>query len=199
LLTHYEVYHDRPSRAAAKAANGYPPLWHGVRAEPLLSQHDGRGNASITDQVVRLYSSTGNRSFLEFASSIVTHFPPIARMRNTRQAPPWHAYNLEGYLGGVVSLAAVDHRDAELQWVEKVWEDLVDHHLYPTGSLGYNELLQASAPNDTPVDGGQPARHHQETCATVEWLLFNASLYQATGNAPFKLSNDLQCFLFAQL
>jgi DUF1680 family protein len=106
-------------------------------------------------------------------------------MRESHQAPAWHAYNLAGYLGGVVSLAALDHREDELQWVEKVWEDLVDHHLYPTGSIGYNELLQASAPNDTPVDAGLPERHHQETCATVEWLLLNAGLYQATGRVRY--------------
>jgi hypothetical protein len=106
-------------------------------------------------------------------------------MRKTQRAPLWHAYNLAGYLGGIVSLAAIDSRHDELQWVEKVWEDITGQHLYPTGSLGYNELLQASGPNDTPVDAGQPTRHHQETCATVEWLMLNANLYQATGRVRY--------------
>ena len=76
-----------------------------------------------------------------------------------------------------------------------MWEDFVAEHLYPTGSLGYNELLRTSAPNDTPVENGQPERHHQETCATVEWLLFNARLYQATGRVRLYGENgayDLQ-------
>src|SRR5439155_25105219 len=38
---------------------------------------------------------------------------------------------------------------------------------------------------DTPVDHGQPDRHHKETCAPVEWLLFNTRLYQATGKARY--------------
>ena len=96
-----------------------------------------------------------------------------------------HAYNMMGYLGGVVEFAAAEGRMEELQWVEKVWEDLASRHLYPTGSLGYNELLGESAPNDTPVENGQPGRHHQETCATVEWLFLNARLYRATGRVRY--------------
>ena len=189
LLTHYEVYHDKTSLDAAVKCGEWLLDRYGMvsgAGHPFFrSTMEGGVNASIVDQVVRLYANTGEQKFLDFASSIVTHFPPIAEMRSTHQAPLWHAYNLAGYLGGVVNLAAIDRRDDELQWVEKVWEDLTSKHLYPTGSLGYNELLQASGPNDTPVDGGQPERHHQETCATVEWLLLNASLYQATGNVRY--------------
>jgi hypothetical protein len=106
-------------------------------------------------------------------------------MRTIHQAPLWHAYNLVGYLNGVVELAIADNRKDDLFWVESVWEDLISRHVYPTGSLGFNELLAESAPNDTPVVDGQPGRHHQETCATVEWLLFNALLYQATGRVRY--------------
>ncbi len=189
LLTHYEVHHDRASLDAAVKCGEWLIHRYGMVTgadHPFFrSTMEGGVNASIIDQVVRLYSATGDRRFLEFAASVVEHFPPIVRMRNTHQAPEWHAYNLASILGGVVSLASVDHSDSELHWIEYVWEDIVNRHLYPTGSLGYNELLQASAPNDTPVDDGQPTRHHQETCATVEWLLLNASLYQATGSVRY--------------
>jgi DUF1680 family protein len=106
-------------------------------------------------------------------------------MRNTYQSPIWHAYNLACYLGGVVDLAIASHSRTELIWLEKVWEDITSQHLYPTGSIGFSEHLSETAPNDTPVENGEPARHHQETCATVEWLLFNALLYQATGRVRY--------------
>ena len=77
------------------------------------------------------------------------------------------------------------NRRTELSWVEKVWEDITIRHLYPTGSLSFSEHLSETAPNDTPVENGEPARHHQETCATVEWLLFNALLHQATGRVRY--------------
>jgi hypothetical protein len=189
LLTHYEVHHDKSSLDAAVKCGEWLIHQYGMVSGPdhpfYHSTMDGGVNVSIVDQVIRLYRCTGDRKFLEFALSIVSHFPPITRMRITHQAPLWHAYNLTSYLGGVVELAARDGRDDELEWVESVWEDLASQHVYPTGSIGYNELLQGSAPNDTPVDAGQPERHHQETCATVEWLLLNAGLYQATGRVRY--------------
>jgi DUF1680 family protein len=106
-------------------------------------------------------------------------------MRRTYRAPFWHAYNLASYLGGVVELAIASNCETELSWVEKVWEDMTSRHLYPTGSLSFSEHLSEAAPNDTPVEKGEPARHHQETCATVEWLLFNSLLYQATGRVRY--------------
>jgi len=189
LLTRYEVYCDKASLDAAirggewvikhygKVADENSPFFH--------SAEDGGVSVNIIDEFVRLYRFTGERRFLEFASSVVNHFPPVVRMQNTQQAPLAHAYNLLGYLGSVVELFAAENAAKELRWIEKVWEDLVAQHLYPTGSLGYNELLRKSAPNDTPVENGQPERHHQETCATVEWLLLNARLYLATGRVRY--------------
>ena len=189
LLTHYQVYHEKASLDAAIKCGEWLLNRYGMVSEAdhpfFRSTMEGGVNASIVDQLIRLYACTGDQKFLDFASSAVSHFPPITKMRSNHQAPLWHAYNLAGFLGGVVSLAAIDGREDELHWVEKVWDDLTSQHLYPTGSLGYNELLQATGINDTPVDGGQPTRHHQETCATVEWLLLNASLYQAAGSVRY--------------
>jgi hypothetical protein len=149
------------------------------------SAMEGTVNVNIVDQFARLYRFTGERRFIQFASSVLTNFPPFIRMRSTPKAPLWHAYNLLGYLCGVVELILADPGLEELAWVEQVWEDIVTQHLYPTGSISYNELLAESAPNDTPVEAGQPERNHQETCATVEWLLFSALLYQATGKRRY--------------
>jgi len=189
LLTHYESLHDEHSLKAAIQCGEWLIKEFGMVSSsdhPFFhSAIDGGVNVNSVDQFARLYQFTGNRKFLEFASSVVAYYPPIAQMRSTNQAPLWHAYNLMGILNGVVEFVISDNYVEELQWVEKVWEDLVGRHLYPTGSLGYNELLSESAPNDTPVEDGQPARHHQETCATVEWLFFNALLYQATGRVRY--------------
>jgi len=153
---------------------------------PFFRSPEGGGvSVSIIDQLVRLYELTRDQKLHEFVSRVARHFPLIARMRSTGQAPLMHPYIFMGYLGGIVDMAAVEDRQEDFQWVERVWEDLAGRHLYPTGSLGYNELLSESAPNDTPVENGQPARHHQETCATVEWLFLNARLHQATGGVRY--------------
>jgi DUF1680 family protein len=189
LLTFFETRQDEASLDAAVRCGEWLINQFGMVSaadHPFFSSTmEGGANVVILDQLARLYGFTGELKFLEFANAVVAHYPPLERMRSTCQAPLWHAYNLAGYLGGVVELAIVSNCKTELIWVEKVWEDITSRHLYPTGSLSFSEHLSETAPNDTPVENGEPARHHQETCATVEWLLFNALLYQATGRVRY--------------
>lgn len=189
LLTYYEACQDTAAlHAAARCGEWLINQFGMVSASdhPFFSgTMDGGANVNILDQFARLYRLAGERKFLEFASTVVAYYPPLERMRSTHQAPDWHAYNLAGYLGGVVEFALASNCADELIWVEQVWEDITSRHLYPTGSFSFSEHLSESAPNDIPVENGQPERHHQETCATVEWLLFNALLYQATGRVRY--------------
>lgn len=185
LLTHYDIQQEHASLRAAARCGEWLTAHFGMVSESNMSffseAHDPACNGPVVDQFVRLYRLTEDPKFLEFASSVAAHYPPLNETQNTHKAPLTHVYHLAGFLGGAVELARVNNNEAELQWVEIVWEDLNSRHLYPTGSLGYREHLRESAPNDTPVEDGQPDKHHQETCATVEWLLFNARLHQATG------------------
>ena len=189
LLTSFEISQDKPSLDAAVRCGEWLINQFGMVSSadhPFFSSTmEGGANVIVLDQLARLYRFTGEQKFLEFASAVVAHYPPIERMRTTFEAPLWHAYNLASYLGGVVELAIASNSKTELIWVEKVWKDITNRHLYPTGSLSFSEHLSETAPNDTPVENGEPSRHHQETCATVEWLLFNAVLYQATGRVRY--------------
>jgi DUF1680 family protein len=189
LLTSFETSHDKASLDSVVRCGEWLINQFGMVSaadHPFFSSTmEGGANVVVLDQLARLYHFTGERKFLEFANAVVSHYPPLETMRRTYQAPIWHAYNLAGYLGGVVELAIASNSKTELIWVEKVWDDITSRHLYPTGSLSFSEHLSETAPNDTPVENGEPGRHHQETCATVEWLLFNASLYQATGRVRY--------------
>ncbi len=188
LLTHYEVFQAEASLQAAARCGDWLLDQFGLVSGPdhpfFNSPEEGGVNVTAIDQLVRLSRFTGEPKYLEFASSVVASFPPVALMRSTHRAPLVHAYTLMGVLGGAVEVAAAK-QGQELDWIERVWEDIASRHLYPTGSVGYNELLSSTAPNDTPVENGQPGRHHQETCATVEWLFLNARLYQATGRVRY--------------
>ena len=189
LLTHYEVSQNKAFLDAAVRSGEWLINQYGMvtdASNPFFHSPEGGGvSANIVDELVRLYRFSSEQKFLEFALSVMAHFPPVLRMRETLKVPLVHAYTMLSYLGAIVELIAVENSAKKLGWVEKIWEDIVDHHLYPTGSLGYNELLQTTAPNDTPVENGLPGRHHQETCATVEWILFNSRLYQATGRMRY--------------
>ena len=136
-------------------------------------------NEMVLDQLVRLYRHTGDEQFLDFSGRIVAHAPRLEKMRRSGDPILMHAYVLSSYLGGVTEFANSTQDAGELAWVEKVWEKLVERHLYPTGSLGYGEDLKEDSPNDK-ANGVQ-----QETCATVEWMLLNNRLYQATGNVRY--------------
>jgi DUF1680 family protein len=188
LLTHYDVSHSESCLDAAVKCGQWLVEWYGLVTggdHPFFTgAHDNVVNAPVIDQLVRLYQLTHDRKLLDFAWSVVDHYPHIETLRNGK-APLIHVYHLAGFLGGVVELAAADDTRIELPWIEEVTADLAERHLYPTGSLGFREFLRDTAPNDIPVSGGQPDKHHQETCATVEWLLLTARLYRATGHVRY--------------
>jgi len=189
LVTHYEVYNDPISLAAAMNCSKWLIDQFGVISDSnnsfFSSAHDNVCNSPIIEEIVRLYKITHDQSLLNFATSVVDHYPYMDIIRNQGKAPLLHVYHLTEFLAGVVDLAITDNRPEELQWIESAWEDLVETHLYPTGSLGYRELLRETAPNDIPVENGEPDKHHQETCGTVGWLLLNSRLYQATGRVRY--------------
>ena len=189
LLTHYEIYKIEVSLEAAIKCGKWMIDRFGMISDSnnpfFRSAHDNVCNGPIIQEFVRLYRITQDRSFLDFASSVVDHYPHMDTVRNNGKAPLVHVYHLAEFLAGVVDLAVTDKRTEELHWVERAWQDLVERHLYPTGSLGFREQLRETSPNDIPVENGQPDKHHQETCATVGWLLLNSRLYQATGRVRY--------------
>ena len=200
LLTHYEVFTDPISLEASVNCSKWLIDQFGVISDSnnsfFSSAHDDVCNAPIIEAIVRLYKITHDQNLLNFASSVVDHYPYMDIIRNQGKAPLLHVYHLTEFLAGVVDLAVTDNRPEELQWIESAWEDMIETHLYPTGSLGYRELLREMAPNDIPVENGEPDKHHQETCGTVGWLLLNSRL--VSGNRQGSLysafgTDDIQC------
>jgi DUF1680 family protein len=189
LQTHYEVYGEESCLLAARKCGDWILNQFGMISNYdnafFSNAHDDVCNAPIIDQFVRLYGLTAEKKYLNFASSVIDHYPHMEQLCTNNLAPLIHVYHLFGFLGGLVELVILANREEELPWIERVWDDLVDQHLYPTGSLGYKEALRESVPNDTPVENGVPDKHHQETCSTVEWLFLNARLYQATGKMRY--------------
>lgn len=194
-LTHYELMQDEESlSAAAKVGEWIVETYGPVESKDawfFKGALDGGCNIDVIGQLVRLYEFTGSQGLLNFVGQAIEQYPAIQTMRETGKAvieiggghgetpDKMHAYVLSAYLGGVVEYALAAGQDHELDWIESVWDDLVDNHLYPTGSLGYKERLRLDAPNDS------PDMEHQETCATVEWMLLNRRLYGATGKVRY--------------
>lgn len=182
LLSHYEYQGDRASLETASRmgeyilANYSPP-------EPKISILEGCLNGACTvavlDQLVRLYEHTGKKDYLRLSNYISENYEPIKQMKVKQSPPLAHAYTLVAYLGGLVKLSQVTGSEQELHWLEKVWESMLNEHVFPTGSLGIDEKL-----TDKPI-ADLDGKELQETCATVEWLVFTHRLYEATGNVRY--------------
>ncbi len=182
-LTCYERLGDRLSleaatRTARWLAGHYGPI-DGAGHRFFRAAHGGGCNVDVCDQLVRVYGHTKNRELLDFVRGARKYYRPIQAMRRSGEPHLMHPYVLLALLGGMADLAVAEDDPRELGWLESVWEGLSRDHIYPTGSLGLGEKLTPAGPSD------RPDASHQETCATVEWLLFNRRMYAATGRTRY--------------
>jgi DUF1680 family protein len=89
LLTCFEISQDKASLNAAVQCGEWLINQFGMVSaanHPFFSSTmEGGANVIVLDQLARLYRFTGEQKFLEFANAVVTHYPPLERMRNTYQ------------------------------------------------------------------------------------------------------------------
>jgi DUF1680 family protein len=192
LLTHYELRGQRASLEAASRVGKWIVTTFGLIKDKNSSffegEVDGFTKVTVIKQLVRLYRHTGNEDLIDFVEQVIQNYPPIQQMLSTGEPYLVHPYMLSAVLGGVVEFARVTRNYEMLAKVEQVWDGLVRDHLFPTGSLGDREDLNDDPLKDTP--GGQL----QETCATVEWILFTQELYSITGRMKYAEALELTCY-----
>jgi len=191
-LSHYEYRGDRASLDAAASVGDWLVKTFGPieneNAGFYRSAHRGGCNLDVIDQLARLYRHTGNENLREFAQQAIRHYPFVQEMRASGTVKLVHVYVISAYLGGIAEWAQLTGDRDTLAWVERTWDLMADYHQYPTGSLGLNEHLQAGGPSD------EPDAHHQETCATVEWLILTERLYAITGRAKYIDALERTCY-----
>ena len=151
---------------------------YGPIADDISPFYRGNGHLSFLDELVAAHAITGDRKYLDFGAAAVAHYSLFKTMREDGVVAPTHAYNLMTFLGGAVQLYQARGEHEELRWVERVWENIATQRLFPTASVTTDESFK-----DPPRD--LPRGHLQETCATVEWLLFTHRLYLATGDIRY--------------
>ena len=81
-------------------------------------------------------------------------------------------------LNGALEFYRITGDEKILKACLNAWQDIMDHHLYLTGTASYREHFHGDydLPNVNNVG---------ETCVTVTWLQFNAHLLRLTGEARF--------------
>jgi len=192
LLTHYELRNNRASLEAASRIGN----WILTTFSPIKDAHspffqgevDGFTKVVVIGQLIRLYRHTGNTDLLEFVRQVINHFPPIQQMLSSGEPYLVHPYMLSAVLGGMVDFAQVTKDQKMLTKIEQICDGLIQHFMFPTGSLGEREDLTESVLKDVP-DG-----QLQETCATTEWIFLMERLYEATGRAKYIDALELTCY-----
>jgi len=160
------------------AGDGSSEMARDAKRWPGRLVEDKRGTLSILDELAERYWLTGEQAYLDLGAAASAHYPPMQKMRANGKAQLMHGYSVMTYLGGAARIAHARGDTEELSWIQSVWDDLATNHLFPTASTTIGEGLE-TPPSDLP-DGKL-----QETCATVEWLIFTHRLYLATGDIRY--------------
>lgn len=177
---------DACRRAADLLVATFAP---GKRSIVAAGTHVGMAATSVLEPIVRLYRTTGEARYLEFARRIVAAWdepggPRIAsalgehgRVARTANGK---AYEMLSNLVGLCELYRATGDPMFLVPVRTAWDDIVAYELLPTGSMSSHEHF---------VGGGRlpsaPASNLGETCVTVTWLQLNAHLLEITGDARY--------------
>lgn len=187
MMSRYEYMGDRKAFDTARQVGQYiveryaPP---DPKKNILRGAWGGGCTVDVLGQLMRLWRHTRDDGYLKIGRYISENYGPIQKMRETGKIHYTHAYVLTAYLGGMVLYNQARNAPGDLAWIEKVWDHLVDEQVYPSASIGRGERLH-------PPRGNRPAIYDkvnmniQETCATVEWLLMNHRLYEATGRIRY--------------
>jgi DUF1680 family protein len=176
------AYGEYSGKQAYKMAAIKGADWILEQFDPILDERSPflreSGYLSNVDELTAAYLATGDRKYYEFARRAILTYPRLKKMRESEKADGGHSYSMATYLGAAVLLAQAGADEEMLDWIIAIWQDIADHHTFPTGSNSTHEHLKEPPAN---VQDGEL----QETCATVEWLIFTHRLYLATGEVRF--------------
>lgn len=153
------------------------------------STHVGMAATSVLEPMVRLYSLTGEKRYLDFCfyilraweqpngpkllSSLLSH-GNVAKTANGK------AYEMMSDLVGLLELYRVTGRAEFLKAARIAQADIETRRLYLTGTTSTHEHFQ-----DDFVLPGELVNDVGEGCATVTWLQLNWHLLRLTGEARY--------------
>lgn len=218
LLAWYDASGDK---AAVKAAER--------QIDRLIAQLDAKGlsivetgnyrgmpSASILDAVVKLYTITKNKKYLDFSEKIAADLEGpkgpqliaktlqgIAVARRFSPGSTWYnfnngqkAYEMMSCLQGLLDLYAVNGNAALLDGVGKAVDMIISQEINIAGSGASAECWYGGAKLQT-----RPAIHEMETCVTVTWINLLRRMIALTHQARYAdcVERTIYNALFASL
>lgn len=200
LLDHYDLTgYDNSLIAARKLADN---LINEIKKKDnrVVNKGNYRGMAasSVLEPIVRLYSRTNAKVYLDFAEKIVSEWetpegPQLISKAGTNvadrfpQPRMWYspqqgqkAYEMMSCYEGLLELYRITGREQYKNAVEKTWENIRDTEINIAGSGASEEMWFGGKQRQT-----IPVTHFQETCVTVTWIKLSQQLLRLTGDAKY--------------
>jgi uncharacterized protein len=143
-----------------------------------------REHPEIEPALVRLYRTTGEKRFLDFAAAICAMSkvgPTLADVHAGGGAR--HAVRVGYLLSGLAELYLTTGEERFRGHLGSLWEELISTRMYVTGGFGASETLPL-APYDLPQNlDSPPGRDVAETCASVAMMMLGWRMHAMTGEA----------------
>jgi len=152
--------------------------------------HRGMASSAILESLMWLYWETGNKRYLEFGRWLVDEdweqpegpllISSLLKGLGVAGVPCPKGAEMLIAFAGLLELYRATGEERYLKTVLVAWEDIVQHHLYITGSASTGEYFTSYfvLRNDGVFRIG-------ETCVTMTWIYLNMSLGRLTGEARF--------------
>jgi DUF1680 family protein len=190
LLTYYQYTGDPAAlRACRKMGDLLIATFPAKRSILAAGTHRGMAATSVLEPVVLLYRVTGDTRYLDFARYIVRSWDEpggpkvlatLLREKRVDKTANGKAYEMLSNLVGICELYRAAGDEKLLRAVRNAWQDIVDNHLYVTGSASAGEHFRG----DHELPNGVGA-NICETCVTVTWMQLNLQLLRLTGEAKY--------------
>jgi uncharacterized protein len=191
LLAYYQVT-GRPEALEAARRIGnllVDTFGPGKKDINRAGEHVGMAATSVLEPMVLLYRVTGDKRYLAFADTIAASWETttgahivsvLNREGCVRRVGNAKAYEMLSNLCGLVELYRAEGNRSHIQAALRAWEDIVQHHLYVTGTGSADERWQ---------EHGQVLWGAEdkvgEACVTVTWLQLNMQLYRLLGDSRY--------------
>ena len=184
-----------PSYIAAARRIGdlcWRTLTEGGIAITSLGNHHGLSATVLLDPAVELYFATGEKKYLELAELILKQASEAPALELLPQAlagsdaaaiATGKAYQLSWNLVGLAKLHRATGDPRYLRAVQRVWENIRDHHL-TLGGGPWGGVAHRSREVFNPQNIFSPYGY-VETCSTLSWIQLNRELLAITGEARF--------------
>lgn len=200
LLDYYDLTEDKSSLKATIKLADYLIKAINDKDGIIVNKGNYRGMAasSVLGAILRLYTKTNNKKYLDFGEEIVAQWetpegPQLISKANVNvserfpKPKTWYsweqgqkAYEMMSCYEGLLELYRITGKEEYKKAVEETWKNIRNTEINIAGSGASVEMWFSGKKLQT-----GPVEHFQETCVTVTWIRLNQDLFRLTGEAKY--------------